>query len=296
MNKFFTLYFILCVSILNSQLNFKTTDSLNKIRLIYTTASISTVWAGSFIALNKVWYSDFEKEKLHSFNDGNNWLQMDKIGHAYSCYHFSEILAKTYNWTGLSKNKAAILGSSVAWSYQFSIEILDGMSSAWGFSWWDIVANSAGSLIYLGQELGLKKQFIQFKFSFYPSKYAQYRPNYLGSTFSEQILKDYNAQSYWLTFSPFSFYKNSKWKWLNLALGYSVDGKLIGNNDYFQTIDGQTEFFAKREWLLSLDIDVKSLPIKKRWLKTLLSPFNSIKFPLPSIIFNGNSFYGRWLY
>ena len=60
MNKFFTLYFILCVSILNSQLNFKTTDSLNKIRLIYTTASISTVWAGSFIALNKVWYSDFE--------------------------------------------------------------------------------------------------------------------------------------------------------------------------------------------------------------------------------------------
>ena len=162
MNKFFTLYFILCVSILNSQLNFKTTDSLNKIRLIYTTASISTVWAGSFIALNKVWYSDFEKEKLHSFNDGNNWLQMDKIGHAYSCYHFSEILAKTYNWTGLSKNKAAILGSSVAWSYQFSIEILDGMSSAWGFSWWDIVANSAGSLIYLGQELGLKKQFIQY--------------------------------------------------------------------------------------------------------------------------------------
>jgi hypothetical protein len=37
------------------------------------------------------------------------------------------------------------------------------------------------------------------KFSFHTTQYAQYRPNVLGSSLAEQILKDYNGQTYWLS-------------------------------------------------------------------------------------------------
>jgi hypothetical protein len=61
------------------------------------------------------------------------------------------------------------------------------------------------------------------KFSFHTTQY-QYRPNVLGSSLAEQMLKDYNGQTYWLSVNLHSFYKGSKIpKWLNLAIGYGAN-------------------------------------------------------------------------
>ncbi len=268
-------------------------DTLNKSRVISSTAVTASSWAGSFVGLSKIWYEDYEKTKLHSFNDLNNWMQMDKLGHIYSSYHFSQQVSKMYRWSGVNNRKSAVIGSLVSWGYLFSIELLDGRSSNWGFSWSDLGANTIGSALYCSQELIAKKQVFKLKFSYFPSDYAQYRPNVLGSTFPEKLLKDYNAQSYWLCFSPVFFKKESKFpKWINLAIGYSVDQKLVGDLDVFASFDGKF-FQAKREFALSLDLDVKALNIKKQWIKSLLSPFNSIKFPFPSLVFDGTDFYGK---
>lgn len=275
---------------------FETADSIKKNRVITTSSLVGGIYVGSFVALNQIWYADYEKTKLHSFNDSKNWLQMDKVGHFYSAYHFSELVAKSYRWSGVRRKNAALIGAGVGWGYQFSIELLDGYSSGWGFSWTDITSNTIGSLLYLSQELIFSKQVLKVKFSYLPSDYAKYRPNILGSNFSEKLLKDYNAQTYWLSFSPFQFKKDSKLKWLALALGYSVDSKIIGDAEYYLSPDGKREFFSKREWILSFDIDVKELPIKKQWLKSLLSPFNSIKIPFPAVIWRGNNCYGSWVY
>ncbi len=272
-------------------------DSLNKKRVLATTFLNAGIWSSSNIALSKIWYSDYEKTAFHSFNDSKNWLQMDKVGHFYSTYHFSEQVSKSYRWAGVNDKTSAVIGSSVAFGYQFSIEMLDGRSSGWGFSWSDLGANTLGSALYLGQELAFKKQVFKLKFSYFPSEYAQYRPNVLGSTFSEKLLKDYNAQTYWLSFSPVFYLKETKFpKWINLALGYSVDQKLMGDLETYTTIDGLKSFNSKREFILSLDIDVKNLPIKKQWLKSLLAPFNSIKIPFPALVLRDGVFYGRGIY
>jgi hypothetical protein len=48
----------------------------------------------------------------------------------------------------------------------------------------------------------------------------------------EQMLKDYNGQTYWLSVNLHSFYKGSKIpKWLNLAIGYGANGMLTGNGE-----------------------------------------------------------------
>lgn len=293
MNRSLLILLIFNTSFCFSQLYIKS-DSLNKSRLIGSSVLVASAWTSSFIGLSKIWYEDFEKSKFHFFDDSKNWMQMDKIGHSYSTYHFSQQLSKTYRWAGMDPKKSAIIGSSISFAYLLSIEFLDGRSTNWGFSWSDVLANSMGSTLYLTQELVYEQQVFKLKFSYFPSKFAAYRPEVLGSTFPEKLLKDYNAQNYWLTFSPVFFLKNSKFpKYINLAIGYSVNQKLLGDKDVFVSSDGLTTFNAERQFLLSLDLDIKALKIKKQWLKSLLAPFNSIKVPFPTLILSKNSLSGK---
>jgi hypothetical protein len=67
-----------------------------------------------------------------------------------------------------------------------------------------------GTALFVSQELLWKEQRITPKFSFHTTQYAQYRPNVLGSSLAEQMLKDYNGQTYWLSVNLHSFYKGSK--------------------------------------------------------------------------------------
>ena len=98
----------------------------------------------------------------------------------------------------------------------------------------------------------------------------------------EKLLKDYNAQSYWLSFSPSFPRVGVDWpKWLQLSVGYSADAKLKGDENFY-TVDGFT-YEAKREWALSLDIDWTRLPIKKPWLRKSLGVLNAVKLPFPSV-------------
>lgn len=290
------LFFLLGIQTMYSQRFFQNADSVHQPRLITVSTLTGAGWAGSMGGLYFVWYRNYPKSKFHFFDDSKEWMQMDKVGHSFTAYHISDKIAACYQWSGLSKKKSAFIGAGVGFGYQLTLEILDGFNSQWGFSWSDILANTAGTALFLGQELGFGEQIFKPKFSFFPSPYAKYRPNTLGSTIPQQLLKDYNGQTYWLSFSPFAFSKNDKApKWLCLSLGYGVKGKLSGHSDSYTT-SNQT-FHAQREFVLSLDIDVSKFHFKKKWSRILLSPFNIIKIPFPAVVFSSNgAIQGRWLY
>ncbi len=281
---------------------FEPADSLHRGRTIGISSGIGVIWAGSIIGLSEVWYADYPKTSLHSFNDSHEWMQMDKVGHVYTANKISALTGNAFQWCGVSNNKSAWLGFGIGMGYQFSLEMLDAQSAGWGFSWSDMGANFLGSTIYLGQQLGWKEQRFLFKFSTFPSEYAQYRPAVLGSNFAEGLLKDYNGQTYWLSASPGSFMKDSKFpSWLCFSVGYSVDEKLIGDKDYFIGFDADhptvpIEFNAKRQFLFSLDIDFSKLPIKRPWLKTIVKQLNYLKIPFPALVITGNKIGGSWLY
>lgn len=291
--------FILQILVANigfTQSFWQSSDTLNRPRFITLTSLTAAGWSGSMLGLQFVWYKNYPKTKFHFFDDSKEWMQMDKLGHLYTSYTISEKMSRLYHWSGVSKNASNIIGSAIGLGYQSTLEILDGFNTEWGFSWSDMLANFFGTALYLGQEFGFHQQIFRPKFSFYPSKYAQYRPNTLGSNFAEQLLKDYNGQTYWLSFSPFSFWRNKNLpKWLCLSVGFSIEGKLAGYANTYTTAEG-TIFNAQRELILSLDIDVSKFHFKKRWPKILLSPFNLIKIPFPAIIFTNGRTSGRWIY
>lgn len=281
---------------------FENADSLNTKRSIAAATSISTVWAGSMIGLSQVWYNEVDKTSFHTFDDSKNWLQMDKAGHIYTANKISNLTGDLFIWSGMQNNKAAWTGFGVGLGYQMTLEILDAYSSEWGFSWSDVGANVLGASSYLGQQLGWKEQRFLLKFSAHPTEYAQYRPSVLGNNFTERLLKDYNGQTYWLSTSPGSFAKNSGFpKWLCFSIGYSVDQKLVGdNNSYIDYGDfpptSIKEFQAKRQLLLSLDIDFSKFNIKRPWLKAIVKQFNYLKLPFPTLIFSDGKANGSFLY
>jgi hypothetical protein len=273
----------------------KTDTTWNK-RSYWVAGSNVVLGGGSIALLSAVWYQEYPKSKFHAFNDSKEWLYMDKFGHAYTAYKISMVEYASWRWARMPKKKAVLLSGGIAWTYQFSVEVLDGFSAEWGFSWADLTANTVGVGLFVGQQLGWDEQRFQLKFGYKPSPYAAIRPNTLGSNFSERLLKDYNAQSYWICIAPGTFFKESKFpKWIQVGFGYSIDAKLNGDlNTYLDIHTGKT-YFAKQEYAISLDIDWAQLPIKRPWLKKLLKPLNTVKIPLPAVFWrNGICYFGMF--
>ena len=261
----------------------KPSDSLNTKRQNAVIISITVLASGALLGLNQLWYADYPKSDFHFINDNSEWLQMDKLGHSFSSYHLGRVGAEALNWSGVSKKKQLVYGAGLGFIFLNAVEVFDGFSSEWGASTGDIIANASGTALYVSQELIWKEQRITPKFSFHTTEYADQRPAVLGSSFTEQILKDYNGQTYWLSINLYSFSKDSKIpKWLNLALGYGGDGMVTGNKEnYAQNSVLNVQRF--RQFYLSLDVDLTKIKTKSNFLKTIFSVVNTVKIPAPTI-------------
>lgn len=247
-------------------------------------------YSGSIIGLQQLWYKPYQNGKFHFFDDAGEWLQMDKVGHTFSSYQLGKLGINSMKWMGYSPKKSIFIGGLLGTAYLSTIEIFDGFSSGWGFSWSDMAANVAGSALIMSQHLIWKEERIQLKFSFHQTSFPAYRPGLLGENFPSQLVKDYNGQTYWLSISPFSYAKNKlkKIEWLALAFGYSADGMISGSDNYvLLTGDGKLIGNNRyRKYILSLDINLSGLPCKRKWLRTVFSAMNCIKIPFPAIEIN----------
>jgi uncharacterized protein YfiM (DUF2279 family) len=244
--------------------------------------------AGALVGLNQLWYKDYPQSEFHFINDNSEWLQMDKVGHFYSAYHLNRLGCETMNWAGLPRSKQLIYGSALSFGFLTTVEVFDGFSQEWGASTGDIIANVSGTGLYVSQELLWKEQRIIPKFSFHTTKYAKIRPDALGESFNEQLLKDYNGQTYWLSVNLHSFFRNSKLpKWLNIAVGYGGNGMISGEE--FVNSDSDLPYVKRnREFYLSFDADLSKIETKSHFLKTFFSVINTIKIPAPAVKLGAN--------
>ena len=92
-------------------------------------------YSAILVGLNAAWYADYPRSSFHFFDDNKEWLQVDKVGHFYSAYIESRSSMELWRWTGTSRKKRIWLGGLSGFVYQSAIEILDGFSTQWGFSW-----------------------------------------------------------------------------------------------------------------------------------------------------------------
>lgn len=216
---------------------------------------------------------------------------MDKAGHFVTAYHLTRINSSFLERNGFPRNKALAYSSFIMMGYMTGIEILDGFSPQYGASFSDLGANSLGLLCYYLQSRSNSLDMFTFKFSFQRSGLAEYRPELLGKNLSEQILKDYNSQTYWISVNPGEVFGWKKFpKWLNVAGGYGATGLLGGKSNASINLDGMSipEFKRERQWSLSLDLNItRFFGVNSR--ATRYFQFVSfLKIPLPGVQFSAH--------
>jgi hypothetical protein len=290
----FCLFVLVCFDLFSQQdtsINFKA----RKIILVSSSAGFAV---GSLAALSQLWYADYNTGQFHFFNDNAEWLQMDKIGHACANYQTSRLMMNAFKLAGFNKKQQMLYGGGIGFVYMTAIELMDGFSDGWGFSWGDQIANALGTGLAVGQSAVWNEQKIYLKFSYSPSGLAKYNPSLLGKTINSQILKDYNGQTYWLSFNPFDFSKN-KTKlphWLNLSFGYSAFGMIGGHENKIVALDNNgnaIKFNRERRFYFSLDLNLNKINTKNKLLKKVFSVLSILKVPFPALEFskNGAQFY-----
>lgn len=270
--------------------NFQILDScLRRQYKLYSKLSIG--YGTTMLGLYFAWYKDYPLSKFHFFNDNDQWLLMDKFGHIFSAYQLNNVLFFSSIKACIPYNKALIYNSLTTLMILNSLEIYDGFSSQWGASLGDVVANIVGISMFTLQQYLFKKQIFQIKFSYYPSRYPKYRPSLLGRNHFEQILKDYNAQVYWLSVTPSSIIKNNILpKWLSIALGYSVNGMIAAETKIVSDSNIPFAFMhhPQKQFYISPDIDWQQLHFISKLRPSFIFILNAVKLPLPSILFFDN--------
>lgn len=264
---------------------------VNKKRLLIVAGANAAFYTGSFIALNKAWYADYDRTKFHFFNDIPEWNQMDKAGHVWTTYHVSRASKEMWAWTGLNNRTSAILGGVSGMVYQSIIEIQDAYSVGWGFSWGDVGANIAGAGLFVLQELTAGKQNVVVKMTFWPKKYSsgliERRNQMFGSSVAERVLKDYNSQTYWLSANVRSLVPDLNVPaWLNVAFGYGADGMYGGRSNDWIDKEGVYQDFRDvervRKFYLSPDIDLTRIRTRSKVLRKVFFVLNVVKVPAPA--------------
>ena len=291
----------------------KPAETFSKPRFYLSAGTGATLYGAASVGLYQTWYADFPRSKLKSFNDWPEWNQMDKAGHVFTAYIFSRYSFAGGRWAGLKRPAARYAAFGVANLLQGTIEVMDGFSAEWGFSWSDMGANVAGSLFFTVQDIAWQEQRILLKVSNdlrpHPdipvtnnngatSNLGYISRERFGDNFFERFLKDYNAQTVWMSANPKAFFpKSTLPTWLNIAVGYGSENVYGALGNVWRE-DGQGFRFGEdryRQYFLSPDIYLSRIPTKKRWVRLVLGALDFIKLPAPALEYSQGKFKGHWL-
>ena len=287
-----------------------TSDTFRQDRLNMVLGAEAAVYSAAVYALYQYWYKDYPSDPFHFFNDNREWLQQDKAGHVFTAYFEANLTTGLYKWTGMEPRKAYWAGFATASIFQLTIEMFDAYSEKWGFSMGDFAANTLGAGLSLGQNLLWEEQRIQIKFSQHFPDYANYDPivrqraqSLYGTAAPEQLVKDYNGLTTWISVNPYKFMRQDTWwpKWLMVSGGYGANGLLGGFENYWCTdplirpedclaenrID-YTNVPRYRQYYLSLDLDLQSIETDSPFWNMMFELLSIIKVPMPTIEFNGD--------
>jgi len=261
----------------------------------------AALYATSMTALYYAWYAGYPQAPFHFHNDNTEWMQMDKMGHAATAYRVGHIGYDALRIAGMDEKRSTWYGGTLGLAFLTTVEVFDGLSEGWGFSWGDMAANVLGSGLFIGQQLLWHEQRIVLKYSFHSTEFPQYNPDLLGENLLQQTIKDYNGISIWASCNIKSLFlkKESRFPaWLNVAFGFGATG-MTGGFDNVLEYNGVPipPFERRQQYYLSLDVDFTRIPTNNKFLQYTFKILNIFKLPFPAVEFNtGNEWVWHWMF
>ena len=145
----------------------------------------------------------------------------DKLGHLFTGYAGTRLLAHGFERLGNPPDKALWLGATTTLGTLMAIETLDGFSPRWRFSYGDMIMNIAGTAlgVYLEKSPRLDAV-LDFRLLYWPSSQARQQ-----GTFDP--IGDHSGQTFLLVAKASgvpSLRSHSVFRYLELAVGYGTRG------------------------------------------------------------------------
>lgn len=230
--------------------------------------------ASLYLEYNWWWKNNYHPFVMRSDGGfGNYSLGLDKIGHFYTSYMYSNLLYELMKWGDFRESTSEWVSIVLPFAWALSIEIGDGFSS-FEFSPQDLLANSLGIGYAVLQRKVHYLQYFNFKFSYFP------HAHYLNNNFNGwSLTSDYDGHIYWLTADINRLlpkYAKKYWpKYINLGLGYGI------NNFAAVIHHGGPNIVVQREFMLGLDLNLNRIPIKNKTMKTIVKIADYIHLPMP---------------
>lgn len=248
------------------------------------------IYALSLLWLSSAWYNSYTS--FHFFDDLFEWEYLDKLGHFFTSFYLGLFAYKTFGDPqnlnpSLQRKWICFSGFALL----LPIEILDGFSMNYGASVFDLAVNLFGSAFCYGYVSNKIVSAAAPKFSFHATALSLMRPDMLGATFAQQVLKDYNGQTYWLSIDINSISGRKLFPdWLLLTIGYGAEGLLGGHDNIWQNTDGKTIDYSNiartKRFFVSVDVNTAAFRGRGRLYNYLFAPFVLLKFPAPAIEIN----------
>jgi hypothetical protein len=255
-----------------------------------TSNQLNAVRAGvgsAFIGVNAYLYHYFKKawwsgEKADHFFFHADWDQefrdQDKLGHLYGGYHLARIGYAGLREACVSDKKAIIWSAAYAAAFQLQIEIFDGHFKKYGFSYADMLANTAGQALAVAQALNPRLRAIKPTFSYHKTTALRNTERGLISSELRPSL-DYSGQTYWLSADLDQLLPDGgKPYWpsfIRLSAGHSV-------TDWINPETGNPQR-GKRKIVLSLDFDPEKLPGNLPLWRSIKRTLSYYHFPAPAL-------------
>lgn len=266
-------------------------DQIRSGRLLFLGTSVALTNTAVMWYYYTTFYSRRESERTawHTFNDWYNAdMNLDKIGHVYGSQLYANTLYHLFRWSRMDETPAMYWSSGIAWILQLEMETTDAFYKKWGFSWWDVAANTIGAVYPNLQRKYPVLESFNLKMSYHPTQ--AYKDQWI-----DYVLKDYDGFTYWLAFSVYDFMPASVRKfwfpWLGFAVGYGIQNSVIGKNQFNTDINGKGA--GDQEWYIALDYDLRKLPGDSAFLKFLKEELNFFHLPAPAIRITPHAvFYG----
>ncbi len=264
----FALIFLLLTFFQTTTAQTAKSDSLNTNKLII----VSGISAGAFIyaygVQNNMWWKG-EPSHFHTNwkQDWNYALGSDKLGHFFFGNLVSTVYKNSFKWIGFRENESYLYAGLFTLSYQTFLEIRDGFSKEYGFSWGDFAANTLGSMYpYLQYNYPQLKNF-NLKISYQPSS------RFINGS-NAYIMDDYESTYHWLSIDLDNLLPK-KWKkyfpgFINIAVGHSVTG-----------LDNLGS--AKHEFYIGLDWDLTAIKTKSKFIQAIIEILSKYHLPAPTV-------------
>ena len=142
---------------------------------------------------------------------------MDKLGHAYMSYALADYFTWRIQNSFADAEGAEITGAALSLGVMMGIEVSDGLSAGYGFSYQDVAMNIAGAGFSL-----IRNRFPELK------NKVDFRLEYLPSGNKEiwDFGTDYMGQKYLLALKPAGFetFKETPLRFVELQVGYYARG------------------------------------------------------------------------